>query len=58
MDIDLENIVLSSGAHGSHEEGHCLLEVVSMFAGDDFGDSPACVDRRSYKHPRMSCFRA
>lgn len=44
MKIDLENIVLSSGAHDSQESGHCLLEVVSMFAGEDFGDSPACVD--------------
>jgi hypothetical protein len=42
--IDLESVVLKSGAHESPEDGMCLLEVVSMFADEDFGDSPACVD--------------
>jgi hypothetical protein len=42
--IDLESVVLKSGAHKSPEDGMCLLEVVSMFAGEDFGDAPACVD--------------
>ncbi|WP_369163840.1 hypothetical protein, partial [Burkholderia pseudomallei] len=41
---DLDNIVINHGAHDSPDEGHCLLEVVSMFAGEQFGDSPACVD--------------
>ena len=44
MELNLDEIVLNYGAHGSAEDGHCLLEVVSMFAGEDFGDSPACVD--------------
>ncbi|WP_232490660.1 hypothetical protein [Burkholderia ubonensis] len=41
---DLDTISLNHGGHESPEQGHCLLEVVSMFAGEDFGDSPACVD--------------
>jgi hypothetical protein len=41
---DLETIQLDHGSHSSPDEGHCLLEVVSMFAGEAFGDSPACVD--------------
>src|SRR5215469_9956343 len=41
---DLEQIVLHHGNHGSPEQGHCLLEVVSMFAGETFGDAPQCVD--------------
>jgi hypothetical protein len=40
----IAQLTLSSGAHSSPEQGHCLLEVVSMFAGEDFGDSPRCVD--------------
>jgi hypothetical protein len=35
---------LDSGSHSDAKAGHCLLEVVSMFAGEDFGDEPACVD--------------
>jgi hypothetical protein len=42
--IDIEAVVLKSGAHSSPEDGACLLEVVSLFAGENFGDSPACVD--------------
>ncbi|HHX3695579.1 TPA: hypothetical protein ACU9T0_006538, partial [Burkholderia cenocepacia] len=41
---DLETLNLNHGNHNSPEEGHCLLEVVSMFAGEQFGDSPDCVD--------------
>ncbi|VVE31131.1 hypothetical protein PEP31012_03682 [Pandoraea eparura] len=42
--LDLETVVLSSGGHTAESGQHCLLEVVSMFAGEPFGDSPACVD--------------
>lgn len=42
--IDLETVVLSLGAHDADSGQHCLLEVVSMFAGEPFGDSPICVD--------------
>ena len=41
---DIAALKLSKGNHKGREEGHCLLEVVSMFAGEDFGDSPQCVD--------------
>ncbi|ARL90969.1 hypothetical protein [Burkholderia pseudomallei] len=41
---DLDNISINHGAHDSPEHGHCLLEVVSLFTGEDFSDSPACVD--------------
>ncbi|MEM5429369.1 hypothetical protein [Cupriavidus oxalaticus] len=42
--INIDTIILNHGGHSSPEDGHCLLEVVSMFAGEDFGDSPVCVD--------------
>jgi hypothetical protein len=35
---------LDEGGHSDPQAGHCLLEVVSMFAGEDFGDEPECVD--------------
>ena len=37
-------LTLKSGKHSSPEEGHCLLEVVSLFAGEPFSDNPMCVD--------------
>ncbi|VVE00120.1 hypothetical protein PIN31115_02059 [Pandoraea iniqua] len=42
--LHLESIVLSAGGHDAESGEHCLLEVVSMFAGEPFGDSPMCVD--------------
>jgi hypothetical protein len=47
MEINLANlddIELASGSHTSPKQGHCLLEVVSLFANEPFGDSPECVD--------------
>lgn len=41
---DLDAIKLSSGKHDDAGDGHCLLEVVSMFAGEAFSDRPVCVD--------------
>ncbi|MBU9262007.1 hypothetical protein KTD13_16750 [Burkholderia multivorans] len=41
---DLETLTIHQGGHESPDEGHCLLEVVSMFAGEQFSDSPKCVD--------------
>ncbi|HIE4431962.1 hypothetical protein [Burkholderia multivorans] len=41
---DLETLTIHHGGHKSPGEGHCLLEVVSMFAGEQFSDSPKCVD--------------
>ena len=43
--LDLEAIELNGGSHDSPDEGHCLLEVVSMFAGEPFTDSPKCVSQ-------------
>jgi hypothetical protein len=43
-DAQIAALTLDNGGHDSPDEGHCLLEVVSMFAGEPFGDSPACVD--------------
>jgi hypothetical protein len=43
-EFEIEKLTLKHGSHSSPDEGHCLLEVVSMFAGEDFGDSPKCVD--------------
>ena len=48
--MNLDNVVLSAGAHKADSGEHCLLEVVSMLAGEPFGDSPACVD------PVLVCF--
>ncbi|HUG24704.1 hypothetical protein, partial [Piscinibacter sp.] len=41
---ELSALTLRCGAHESAERGHCLLEAVSLFAGEQFGDEPACVD--------------
>jgi hypothetical protein len=35
---------LDRGGHEDPQSGHCLLEVVSLFAAEPFGDQPACVD--------------
>lgn len=34
--------VLSAGAHASPEEGACVMEYVSLLAGESWSDSPAC----------------
>ena len=39
-DVDIR---LDRGGHDGPDSGHCLLEVVSMFAKEPFGDSPKCV---------------
>ncbi|NIF80161.1 hypothetical protein F3J20_22665, partial [Paraburkholderia sp. Cy-641] len=41
---DLANIWLNHGGHNNPDEGHCFLEVVSMFAGEPFSAAPKCVD--------------
>ena len=40
----IEALSLNGGAHESAQDGHCLLEVVSIFAGESFSDEPTCVD--------------
>jgi len=41
--INLDTIHLDQGKHSSPNQGHCLLEVVAMFAGKPFTDQPPCV---------------
>jgi hypothetical protein len=41
---EIAALKLNAGAHSSPNSGHCLLEVVSMFAGEPFSDKPQCVD--------------
>ena len=41
--IDLDTVTLHSGRHDNPDQGHCLLEVVSMFAEEPFTDAPKCV---------------
>lgn len=37
--------VLSSGAHTNPSEGGCLMEYVSLLAGEPWSDNPACTHR-------------
>ena len=41
--LDLSTIHLDHGAHDSPDDGHCVMEVVSMFAKQPFSDQPQCV---------------
>src|SRR6202047_1980950 len=36
-------LTLDRGTHDSAEEGACLLELVSLLAGEEFSDAPRCV---------------
>ena len=37
---------LAAGSHLRPEQGACVMEYVSVLAGERFGDRPRCVDRR------------
>ena len=41
--IDLATLTLAKGAHGTREDGVCLLEAVAWFAGQAHTDHPPCV---------------
>ena len=41
--FDPDEVTLDAGSHSDPSDGHCLLEVVSLFAGELFSDSPRCV---------------
>ncbi len=41
--IDPDSLRLDSGNHSGPTDGHCLMEAVSMFAKEPFGDAPKCV---------------
>ncbi len=40
--IDLDSLHLDTGAHGSPEDGACIMEAVSLLAGEVWSDTPAC----------------
>ena len=44
MTLDLATVQLKKGKHSSQDEGTCLLEVVSIFAGLPFSDYPVCTE--------------
>jgi len=41
---DFMPILLSKGAHEGPESGACLMEAVSFLTGEEWSDTPACVD--------------
>jgi hypothetical protein len=43
-EFDLENLVLTQGAHARREEGMCVEEAVAAAAGEPHSDSPQCAD--------------
>ncbi len=44
--VPLDDITLRSGAHSSREDGMCLMEAVSFYAGEKHSDHPTCVWQR------------
>ena len=42
MTLDLDTLVLRSGAHTSPSDGVSLMEAVSAFAGEPWSNSPSC----------------
>jgi hypothetical protein len=40
--LEVSALTLSSGAHGSLEDGACVLEAVSYVAGEEWSDHPQC----------------
>ncbi len=42
-EIDLDTLVLTTGAHRSREEGVCAMEAAAWLAGEAHSDVPACV---------------
>jgi len=42
MTIDLDTVVLGSGAHTSASDGVSLMEAVSALAGEPWSNSPSC----------------
>ena len=41
--LDLTTAYLDKGSHNSADEGYCLLEAVSIYAGESFSETPDCV---------------
>ena len=42
--IDLDVVEIKHGSHSKPEDGACVMEWVSIFAGLPFGDHPECTD--------------
>ena len=42
--IDIDHLVIKHGKHEHPEAGACVMEVVSMLAGEPWSDNPQCVD--------------
>src|SRR3990167_438907 len=42
--LNIETIEIKAGKHDMPEEGACVMEWVSIFAGLPFYDSPECTD--------------
>ena len=40
--LDLETLMLASGAHDNPESGMCVMEAVAFVAGEPFSDHPKC----------------
>ena len=41
--LDLDALTLTKGGHGSLSDGACIMEAVSLIAGEPWGDHPECV---------------
>jgi hypothetical protein len=41
---DPSSVRLAPGSHSSPREGACVVELASIFAGEEFSDRPRCVD--------------
>src|SRR6516162_7899389 len=41
--LDLETLILATGAHNDRSDGLCLLEAVAWWSGETHTDHPACV---------------
>ena len=43
VNLDLTTAHLDKGSHNNPEEGYCLMEAVSIYAGEPFSETPDCV---------------
>jgi len=41
--LDLEKVTLAKGGHSSPKQGMCIMEAVSLIAGEKWSDHPECV---------------
>jgi hypothetical protein len=43
MNLNIDTLILESGAHDNPEDGMCIMEAVAYISGEPFTDSPSCV---------------